>query len=144
MGNIFFCNCFGAYSCLNCHKKQMRRDGFFYLLADRFREFICFFLMNKKSESIDWVIHDVDNYLHDICLFKITVFVFKWSIAMSKRLYLIYKINDDLSERQFIFEHCLAVRCNFLDETSPPALAKKFNIFYILMRNNNCAKGHWL
>jgi hypothetical protein len=63
---------------------------------------------------------------------------------MSKRLYLIYKINDDLSERQFIFEHCLAVRCNFLDETSPPALAKKFNIFYILMRNNNCAKGHWL
>lgn len=97
MRDVLLCNCLTANSSLNRYQEKVWGNGFFDFLADRFGELINFLLMNKKSQGVDRVIHDVYDNFDDVTLLKISIFVFEGSISMSERFYLIYEIDDDFS-----------------------------------------------
>lgn len=53
--------------------------------------------MHEESQSVDWIIHDVDDHLHNIWFFKISVLILEGAEAMSDGLDFIDKIYDDFS-----------------------------------------------
>lgn len=66
MRDVLLCDGLRADSSLNCDCEQMRRNRLFDLDADVFGVFKGFLLVYEESQSVDWIVHDVDDHLHNI------------------------------------------------------------------------------
>lgn len=66
MRDVLLCDGLGADSSLNCDCEQVRRNRLFDLDADVFGVFEGFLLVYEESQSVDWIVHDVDDHLHNI------------------------------------------------------------------------------
>lgn len=66
MRDVFLSDGLGPDSCLNCDREEMRRDRFFDLDADILGVLECLLFVDKESQGVDRVVHDVDDDLHDV------------------------------------------------------------------------------
>ena len=99
MRNFFLCDCFGPDSGLNADCKKLSWNLIFKFCANCFSKIIGFLIVDKESQGINRIVHDMNDHFDDICLSESMMFIFKRSITMSNGLNFINKINNDFSKR---------------------------------------------
>jgi hypothetical protein len=123
MGYIFFGNSLGPYSRLNIYSEQLLRNGFLHFGANLLSEIDSFFLMNQKAESINRLIHYMNNHLDNISTHESIVLIFEGTIPMGQGFKFVHKIDDNLSKRQIVLDNVfLILNICLINESSPSIL----------------------
>ncbi len=99
MRNLFFCNRFSSNSGLDTDCKKLGWNLIFELCTNGFSKIVGFLIVDKESQGINGIVHDMNDHFNDICLSKPMVFIFKRSITMRYWLDFINKINNYLGKR---------------------------------------------
>ena len=138
MGNLRLSYCPCPYPSLYGNSKKLRRDGFLHFLANLLPKLVGPFFMNQKGQCIDWIIHNVNDQLHNRSLLEAVKLVIKRTVSMCNWLEGINKVNNNLRKGQMALNNVLSIVYDcFRYSLSSFRFAKGFYRFIVLAWSYN-------
>ena len=82
MSNVFLRNNLPSDSGLDAHSEQLLWNLILQLLTDLLTEIVSTRFVNHEGQSIDWVVHQVDDQFIYICFLESIEIILKRTVAM--------------------------------------------------------------